>query len=68
MFFNCPKLKESNSTIEYMIKAILIHLDDQNEEVQRAIFETLRVAAIVDPCQLIKEVKTFFSKLRLNNH
>jgi hypothetical protein len=26
------------------------------------------VAAIVDPCQLIKEVKTFFSKLRLNNH
>jgi hypothetical protein len=39
-----------------MIKAILIHLDDQKEEVQRAVFEALKVAATVDPIQLIKEV------------
>jgi hypothetical protein len=58
VFFRCANFKFSSSTLEYMIKAILVHLDDQNEKVQRAIFDCLKVAADIDPALLIKEVYT----------
>jgi hypothetical protein len=34
-FFISGKSKLSRTILEYMIKAILIHLDDQNEKVQK---------------------------------
>ena len=33
--FQSSNFKLSRTIIEYMIKAILIHLDDQNEKVQK---------------------------------
>jgi hypothetical protein len=35
----------SSSLYEYTVKNIFIHLDDQNEEIQRAIMEVLKKAA-----------------------
>lgn len=33
VFFSFPCLKISPSIVEYTVKAVFIHLDDQNEEI-----------------------------------
>ena len=43
-----------------MIKIILIHLDDQNEQVQIAMFNLLKVAAEIDHKKVAEEVKACF--------
>lgn len=57
VFFTCPKLRLSPSILEYMIKAILIHLDDPNDKVQIAIFQSLKIAAQIDPNRVIHEAE-----------
>lgn len=38
----------SDSTMKYVIQTCFIHLDDRNEEIQRAIFEFMKFAITVD--------------------
>lgn len=46
----------SDSTFEYVIQTLFIHLDDKNEEVQVAVFRTLEQAASLKPSLVLQEV------------
>ena len=46
----------SPGTFEYVVRNILIHLDDQNENLQIALFKVLQTAAQVKPKIVLKEV------------
>lgn len=47
-----------------MINAILIHFDDNNEQIRDVINVSLRHAARVDPAQVLKSAKANLSKMR----
>lgn len=47
----------SDSTFEYVIQTLFIHLDDKNEDVQLAVFKTLELAASLKPSLVLQEVK-----------
>jgi len=56
----------SPGTFEYVVKSIFIHLDDQNEELQKAVFYTLQTAASIKPKVVWKEVfKDLFIILKI---
>ena len=55
-FFRCKNVKLSPSTFEYVTRNIIIHLDDQNQQLQLAIFNALKVAATVSPKPVLDEV------------
>ncbi len=46
----------SPGTFEYVVRNMLIHFDDQNEQLQLAIFKALQTAAQVNPKIVFKEV------------
>jgi len=46
----------SPGTFEYVVRNILIHLDDQNENLRLALFKVLQSAARVKPKLVLKEV------------
>lgn len=46
----------SESTFEYVVQTLFIHLDDKNEDVQVAVFKTLEEATRVYPDIVLKEV------------
>jgi hypothetical protein len=46
----------SDSTFEYVIQTLFIHLDDKNEDVQLAVFKTLELAASLKPSLVLHEV------------
>jgi hypothetical protein len=39
------KINVSGSTLEYILQTCFIHLDDRNEEIQKAMFKFLKFAA-----------------------
>jgi len=63
-FFWCSNLKMSPGTFEYVVKNLLIHLDDQNEQLQKAIFQVLQSAASIKPKLVFKEAKIALPKQR----
>lgn len=52
----------SESTFEYVVKAIFVHLDDQNEEIQLVIFNVLKFAAKLRPEIVLEEGKKNIKK------
>jgi hypothetical protein len=46
----------SDSTFEYAIQTLFIHLDDKNEDVQLAVFKTLELAASLKAGLVLQEV------------
>jgi len=46
----------SPSTLEYVVRTLLIHLDDQNEQLQIALFNALKEAAEINPKIVLTEV------------
>eukprot|EP01016_Furgasonia_blochmanni_P049039 TRINITY_DN7397_c0_g1_i3.p1 TRINITY_DN7397_c0_g1~~TRINITY_DN7397_c0_g1_i3.p1 ORF type:complete len:407 (+),score=50.17 TRINITY_DN7397_c0_g1_i3:676-1896(+) len=58
----CDHLRFSPSTYEYLIKSIFVHLDDQNEEVQMAVYHLLQSAATVDWKCVLEEAKQSVKK------
>lgn len=46
----------SESTFEYVIQTLFIHLDDKNEDVQVAVFKTLEAATKINPAIVLQEV------------
>lgn len=42
-----------------MIGAIFVHFDDNSEEIQDCIFNSLRFAAKVDPNMVLKTAKSY---------
>ena len=60
--FCLMKLRLSPSIMEYVIKQIFVHLDDQNESIQMAIYNTLKFAARVTPETVYNEVLRRFLK------
>lgn len=54
----------SDSTFEYVIQTLFIHLDDKNEEVQLAVFATLEHAAKSKPKLVLQEVDSNHHRLR----
>lgn len=56
-FFKCKNVKLSPSTFEYVVRNIMIHLDDQNQQLQLAVFNTLKEAAAIDPKRVLDEVR-----------
>jgi len=61
-FFQCKQLKFSPSIFEYVIRNIKIHLDDQNEQIQMAIFNLLKEAANIDAQKVLEETREFVNK------
>jgi len=61
-FFFCDQLKISPSTFEYMIKTIFVHLDDHNQEISMAIYNTLVNAAHVNAQKTLEVAKEALSK------
>ena len=53
----------SPSIFEYVIKIILIHLDDQNEQVQFAMFNLLKAAAELDHKKVEEEVIAYLKMI-----
>lgn len=51
------QLKFSPSTLEYVVRTLLIHLDDQNEQLQISLFHVLKEAAQINPKIVLTEVK-----------
>lgn len=52
----------SESTFEYLVKNIIVHLDDQNEEIQMAIYNILRFAARLKPLIVLTEARVVLPK------
>lgn len=50
----------SDSTFEYVLQTLFIHLDDKNEAVQMAVFKTLELAAKKKPELVLQEVRFLF--------
>jgi len=61
-FFQCSKLKMSPGTFEYVVRNILIHLDDQNENLRLSLFNVLQSAARVKPKLVLKEARASIPK------
>lgn len=49
MFFELLPEQWSNSLLEYTIKGVFIHLDDNNEAVREAIAKVLRKSCRINP-------------------
>ncbi|EGR33969.1 hypothetical protein IMG5_029090 [Ichthyophthirius multifiliis] len=62
--FGAKALKESTTIFDYMIKAIFIHLDDQNEEMQMAAYNSLRFAAHFNSQILKNEATQSIKKMK----
>ena len=60
----------SPGTFEYVVRNILIHLDDQNENLRLALFRVLQTAARIRPKLVLREVKKFFppTKILINSY
>lgn len=63
LFISC-KLYFSPSTFEYIVKAVLIHLDDENEQIQLAIFDLLKEMAHHNGDLVLNEAKAAVKKQR----
>jgi len=63
-FFKCQKLRMSPSILEYVLRILFIHLDDQNEQVQLAMFNLLKEATNLDYKLVLGEAKLALSKQR----
>lgn len=62
MFFDNIQDPWSSSLYEYTIKNIFVHLDDQNEEIQKAVVGVLRKASRVQTQIFIKLAKELEGK------
>ena len=70
MFFLCrylPSIASISSILEYMINAIFVHYDDNNEEIRDAVNVSLRYGAKVDPGQVLKGGKMNIKKMKHKN-
>jgi len=56
-FFQCSQLRMSPGTFEYVVKNILVHLDDQNENLRLSLFNVLQSAARVKPKLVLREAR-----------
>ena len=56
-----------SSILEYMINAIFVHYDDNNENIRDAVNESLKFAAKVDPNQVLKGGKMNIQKMKHKN-
>jgi len=61
-FLKSKQLRMSPSIFEYLIKAIIVHLDDQNEQIQLAIFSLLKIASEMDPKLVLDEGRKSVAK------
>lgn len=57
-------MKESPAIFEYMTKAIFIHLDDQNEDVQMGAYSTLKFACRFNPWKVKEEAEQALKKMK----
>jgi len=55
----------SPGTFEYVVRNILIHLDDQNENLRVALFRVLQTAARIRPKLVLREVILFNLKINI---
>jgi hypothetical protein len=63
-FVSLRYIKLSESTFDYVINAIFVHFDDNNEDVRSAIYANLRHAALVDPRLVLKHSQTNFGRMK----
>mmetsp|Transcript_46400 Transcript_46400/g.53774 ORF Transcript_46400/g.53774 Transcript_46400/m.53774 type:complete len:558 (-) Transcript_46400:155-1828(-) len=61
-FFLCKNVRLSPSTFEYVTRNIMIHLDDQNQQLQLAVFNALKTAAGIDPRRVLDEARISLPK------
>ena len=52
----------SEGTFEYLVRNIIVHLDDQNEEIQMAIYNILRFAARLKANIVLNEANMVLKK------
>jgi len=64
VFFSCRYIKLSESTLDYMINAIFVHFDDSSEDVQSAIYTSLKHAAVVDPKLVLKHAQINVKRMK----
>ena len=64
VFFRCRFIKLSESTLDYMIGAILVHFDDSSEDIQDAVFGSLKQAAAVDTKLVLKHARESHKRMR----
>lgn len=57
-------IKLSESTFDYVINAIFVHFDDNNEDVRSAIYANLRHAALVDPKLVLKHSQNNLGRMK----
>jgi hypothetical protein len=54
----------SESILEYIVKGIFVHLDDQNEDIQMSMYNVLRFLAKLKPKLVLEEAKVCLQKLK----
>lgn len=54
----------SESILEYIVKGVFIHLDDQNEEIQMSVYHVLRFITKLKPKLVLDEAKESLKKLK----
>ena len=64
VFFSCQYIKLSESTIDYMIGAIMVHLDDASDDIQKAVFVSLRHAAVPFPKLVLTHAKNNLPRMK----
>ena len=57
-------IKLSESTFDYVINAIFVHFDDNNEEIRSAIYTNLKIAANVDPKLVLKHAQNNMNRMK----
>lgn len=78
-FFTCKNVKNkkffkiyafffqmgfSESILEYIVKGVFVHLDDQNEDIQMSIYNVLRFMAKLKPKLVLDEAKDSLKKFK----
>ena len=62
-FFLCaPKSAFSSTTVEYLLEQLFVHLDDPNNEIQLAVFETIISMGKILECRDIVMKRAYQSK------
>ena len=64
VFFSCQYIKLSESTIDYMIGAIMVHLDDTSNDIQQAVFVSLRHAAVPFPKLVLAHANSSLPRMK----
>lgn len=64
VFFHCANLKKIPTIFEYVLQAVLIHLDDSNNDIQEAMMLALKHAAVFDPKSVLTHVTAARQKMK----